>query len=131
MSVLPILLSLAGLTITIPFPWRWMLRLLGRGGGTADAEFFLHEDFGKAEAAAAEFPGFVVGEEFYTFFSHFSEEYLPCFLTKVIDREQSAVLAFAALLFGLAAALLFFAAEALLFPAGLFCLAAGLFGFAA
>jgi len=104
---------------------------LGRGWGTADAQFFLHEDFGEAEAASAEFAGFVVGEEFDAFLAYFGKEDLPGFLTKVVDGEEGAVLGFAALLLGLAAALVFFPALAFLLAAGLLGIAAGLFGFAA
>lgn len=104
---------------------------LGRGWGPADAQFFLHEDFGKAEAAAAEFAGFVVGEEFDAFLAYFGEENLPGFLAKVIDGEEGAVLTFAALLLSLAAALVFLTALPFLLAAGLLGIAAGLFGLAA
>ena len=99
--------------------------------GAADAEFFLHEDLGEAEAAAGEFAGFVVWEEFDAFFADFGEEDLPGFVAEVVDGKEGAVLAFAAGLFGVAAALVFVAAEALLFAALLFGIAAGLFLFAA
>jgi len=113
------------------FAGRLLLLLLGRGRGPADAEFFLHEDFGEAEAAAAEFAGFIVGEEFDALFSYFGEEDLPGFLAEVVNGKEGTVLAFAAPLFVLAAALVFFTAEAFLLAAGLFCIAAGLFGFPA
>jgi hypothetical protein len=99
--------------------------------GAADAEFFLHEDLGEAEAAAGEFAGFVVWEEFDAFFADFGEEDLPGFVAEVVDGKEGAVLAFAAGLFGVAAALVFVAAEALLFAALLFGIAASLFLFAA
>ena len=108
-----------------------LLLLLGWGGGAADAEFLLHEDFGEAETAAGQIAGFVVGEKLDAFFSDFSEEDLPRFLAEVINGKEGAVLGFAAGLFGLAAALVFLAAEAFLFPALLLGVAAGLLGLAA
>ena len=52
-------------------------------------------------------------------------------MAKVVDGEKRAVLAFPALLLGLAAALVFFPALAFLFAAGLLGIATGLFSFAA
>ena len=100
-------LSLAALLLAGLARGRGLGLGLGRGWGPADAQFFLHENFGEAEAAAAEFAGFVVGEEFDAFFADFGKEDLPGFLAKVVDGQEGAVLVFAALLLSLAAALVF------------------------
>ena len=110
---------------------RLALRGGGRCGGPADAEFLLHENLGEAEAAAGQFAGFIVREEFDAFFSDFGEEDLPRFGAEIINRQERAVLIFAAGLLGLTAALVLVTAQAFLLAAGLFRFPAGLLGLAA
>ncbi len=58
---------------------------LGRGRGTAHAEFFDEEDFRKAEGAAGQFAGVVVGEELDALLADFGEVNVPGLFAKVLS----------------------------------------------
>lgn len=103
---------------------------LRRRRGAAHAEFLHEEDLGEAEAAAGEFAGVVVGEEFDALLADFGEIDVPGLFAKVVHGKAGAVLGFPAGLLLLAAAVVLFAAALFFLAALLFLLTAEVFLFA-